>query len=125
MRLLCAALFVLLVSPVSAQTVESSIPLNTLGWGAIDLPVSVETDGDFSTREWLIRRANFFAAEFRVVAERDGKVCAGPWFTPPVSSFSTVDIQRIGVVHKIVAKSAGSDVVYVVSLDTPICEFQH
>ncbi len=124
MRLAFAFVLALCAAPASAQTVESSIEMDALGWGQLDLPVSVETDGDLATREWLVRRVHIFRApEFRIVAERGGAACAGPWFNAPAADlFTTVAIQRVGLVHKLVTRDKGASVVHVVALDTPVCE---
>lgn len=124
MRLALAVVLALIAAPASAQTVEAAADLTELGWSALGLPLSVETDGNFDTREWLIHRngLNGGKPEYRVVVTHHEQPCAGDWFTLPVSRFATVSIQRIGVIHKIVTREAGADTVYVVALDTPVCE---
>lgn len=107
--------------PASAQTVESKIDLSSLGMGRIDMPEPIETDGDFTTREWLIRSLE--TNQFRVVVERDGQACAGEWFDPRPHPFASVAVRRVGVVHKLLVRFSlsGSDAVTVVALDTPVC----
>jgi hypothetical protein len=117
-----AAFVVVAVSVGSAQTVESTLNLSSLGWGNLDTPRSIETDGDFSTREWLISSAD--TGLWRVVAERAGGICAGPWFNPlnGANPFGTVlDVQRVGLVHKLLVRTLGQNVVTVIRLDTPGC----
>lgn len=99
-----------------------------LGWGALDVPQSIETDGDLNTREWLIRPAvDNWVPMYRVVAERNGAACAGPWFTVPSADATPtflgtrLTVQRVGLVHKLVVRRMGSDLVSVVALDTPVC----
>ncbi len=115
-----ALVLVLVLSvPVAAQTVETTLELSSLGWGLLDTPHSVETDGDLATREWLIRSLE--TNRFRVVAERDGRLCVGAWFAPMPTLFGSAALQRIGLLHKLVARTF-SGTFTVVSLDTPACE---
>lgn len=121
MNLTLALVFVLLSSPVFAQTVEGTLDLSALGWGALDAPESIETDGDFATREWLIRSLD--TNRLRVAAERPSGLCAGPWFSPRAHPFAQVWTERIGLVHKLLVRSSiGANVVTVIALDTPTCE---
>jgi len=101
---------------MAAQTVESVIDLTSFGWGPLTVPQSIETDGDFATREWLVRRA--FSPEMRVVAERGGTACAGPWFTPTTNG--TTSVQRVGVIHKLITQLPDGRV-EVTALLTPSC----
>lgn len=123
MRLAVIAVFVLFASSASAQTVEAVIDLNALGWGPVTGPQSVETDGDLTTFEWLVRR--LFTNQMRVVAERGDGICAGPWFDPAAGDAQTiVTVQRRGLTHiLVVAPPRGQALI--VSLDTPVCEPQH
>ena len=114
-------LFVLAASPVFAQTIERSIDLLAFGWGPLDTPISVETDGDFSTSEWLVKTVDG-TNRYRVVAERNGAICVGAWFTPSPSPFSAVSLQRVGVTHKLVVRPYGGTTVTLLSLDTPVCQ---
>lgn len=128
MRYTLLVALLLMAAPAGAQTVEATLDLTALGWGELDTPQSIETDGDLSTREWLIRPVvNAGVPMFRIVAERDGRACAGPWFNANGSdaafSFLTTltSVQRVGLVHKLVVRQMGSSVVTVLALDTPVC----
>lgn len=121
MRLIFAALVIAVASNVSAQTVESTIDLSSLGWGALDMPEPIETDGDLSTAEWLIRSQ--VTNRFRVVAVRSGRLCAGAWFDPRPHPLVQVAVRRVGMLHKLLIRDtyAGSDAVNIVTLITPSC----
>ncbi len=119
-RLVMAAMVVALGASVAAQTQEASIPASALQLNAGELPQAVETDGDFSTSEWLVRR--LFAPQYRVIAiQRDGRICLGAWFTPTIDSAPSITVQRVGIVHKLLIREFTSDQLVVVSLDTPKC----
>lgn len=121
MRLIAACALVMLSAAADAQTVETTTELESLGYGEIGTPRAIETDGDEHTREWLITRQFFIADQFRVLAIRDGRVCAGKWFQPlgffPPAHDAT--IQRVGRVDKMVVRH--SDLMTIVALDTPKC----
>lgn len=119
MRVFIAFAFALSTSPVFAQTVEAVLDLSALGWGAVNMPDPIETDGDFSTREWLVQSAT--TGELRVVAERNGVLCTGTWFRPSSHIFITVALRRVGVVHKLLVRDR--DNTRIVALDTPDCGF--
>lgn len=120
MRAILALAFAsLMLVPASAQTVESTLDLSALGWGGIDTPEPIETDGDFTTREWLIR--SYETNLFRVVAERGGTICAGPWFNPKPHMFAPVALRRLGVTHVLLVRAVAQEVVTIVRLDTPSC----
>ena len=108
-------------STASAQTVEATLDMTALGWGPLSLPQLVETDGDLSTTEWLLTRPSttrILANEMRVVAERNGTLCAGEWFAAvPIGALSSV--QRRGLTHVLVVKDGTS--AKIVRLDTPVC----
>ena len=106
-------------STASAQTVEATLDMSALGWGPLALPQSIETDGDLNTFEWLLKRATWtvMLPEVRIVAERDGGTCSGPWFTLPSAAWS---VQRRGLIHIIVAQDAQD--VKIIRLDTPVCD---
>lgn len=112
-----AVAVVLAGATMAAQTVESVINLSAFGWGPISIPQAIETDGDLTTREWLVRR--LFAADMRVVAERNGGICAGPWFVPSTLN-NTSTVQRVGLVHKLVSQRSDGRV-EIMSFDTPHC----
>ena len=116
-------LCVLLLSVTSlAQTKEGTNELSGFGWGRINPPISVETDGDLGTREWLIHSLDTGA--YRVVVERGaGGPCVGPWFTVthPLQ-FGLVSVQRVGIVHKLFVYYPNGTLDRF-SLDTPaICQ---
>lgn len=72
---------VALSAPLSAQRV-TLIDLSQFGWGVIAHPVSVNTDGNPATQEWLI--GPMFSRDRRVVAvQPDGRVCVGVWMVIP------------------------------------------
>jgi hypothetical protein len=128
MRYTLLIAFLLAAVPAQAQTIESVFDLSVLGWGALDTPQSVETDGDPDTREWLVRPVSQVGRPlFRVVTERGGLLCAGDWFNAngPESKFmyplTLVTVQRVGRFDKLVVRQNGSSVVTVVALDTPVC----
>lgn len=129
MRYTLLAVFLFVTAPAGAQTVESTFDLDLLGWGALEPPQAVETDGDVDTREWLIRPAFQAGAAplFRVVTERNGALCAGDWFNAngPESKFTypltVVSVQRVGRLDKLVVRQTGGTVVRIVALDTPVC----
>jgi len=117
-----ACAFVLSATVLAAQTIESTLDLSALGWGPIETPIAVETDGDLTSREWLI--AHTHTGQWRIVAERPGRLCVGQWFSPLFGGtpFDTIaQVQRVGMIHKVVIRRIGSDVVTMVRLDTPAC----
>lgn len=116
--LLVALALVALAPPVEvqAQTVEKSINLAALG--AVSNPELVETDGNLATVEWLIRHND--GANVRIIAERNGGYCMGPWFAPRTSLWQTMTVQRQGVLSKLVLWAANG-VLTVVGLTTPTC----
>lgn len=121
MRVILVAVVLVISSTVArAQTVEAALNIAALGWGDLRTPESIEIDGDFATREWLIRRDN----EMRVVAERtDGRApCAGAWFIPALGWLDKVSVQRVGVTHRLVVQAYPYDEVVIVRLDMPVCE---
>lgn len=120
MRAILALAFAsLMLVSASAQTVESTLDLSALGWGGLDTPEPIETDGDFTTREWLIR--SYETNLFRVVAELGEGLCAGPWFQPKSHPFSPVALRRVGLTHVLLVREVGRDVVTIVRLETPAC----
>lgn len=121
MRLLFAALFVLLVSPASAQTVEATYDMSAVGWGLIEVPQSIETDGDPTTREWLIRSLS--TLKYMAVAIRPGRVCVSEWFSggEPGAFLTQTTVQTVGGVTKLVTRD-WHDRVTVTSVDTPECK---
>ena len=122
MRAALALLLVLTSSPAFAQTLESTIDLSSLGWGQLDMPLSVETDGDLSTREWLVRSIE--TNKLIVLAERDGRLCAGDWFVIGKHPFVAMSLQRVGLVHKLFVRDpfAATREVKVLALITPTCQ---
>lgn len=122
MRAILAAVVIVVVSSAAhAQTRESVIDLSALGWGTLEIPEPIETDGDLATREWLIRSTD--TSRFRVVAERAGTLCAGAWFNPQPHTLTHVSLRRVGVVHKLLVRDTwnGANAVTIVSLNTPAC----
>lgn len=90
-RLASVVAVVVSVGAVSAQGgPTTSVDLSGLGMGVLTMPQAIETDGHPATREWLVRP--LFSSQARVVAERAGGLCAGPWFD--ISSWT---VQRIGL----------------------------
>lgn len=105
---------------LSAQTREAVVSAASLQLGPGEIPQAVETDGDFSTTEWLIRKA--FTMQFRVIAiQRDGHACMGAWFTPTTDIFPTITVQRVGLVHKLLIRESASDHIVLIALNTPAC----
>ncbi len=127
MRYAIFAVFMMLTVPAHAQTVETIIDLDVLGWGELDLPKAVDTDGDTDTREWLVRPLSQWSGQpmYRVAAIRDGRVCAGPWFhvapDPTLPLFVDVSLQLVGRTHKLVIRQGANPKVTIMTLDTPSC----
>lgn len=120
-------LCMLLAVPVYGQTVESVVDLSALGWGELSMPRAIETDGDLSTREWLVTPLvqTYPDPLFRVVALRDGAICASAWFSvtpePNVPRYVEASVQRVGAVDKLVVRQGASPLIYLVALETPHC----
>lgn len=110
-----------LAVPAAAQTMGASIDLASFGWGNLDTPVGIETDGNPYTVEWLIRSLDN-PGQVRVVAVRGSGICAGPWFNPTAVMFSGATITRVGNVDKILVRTYGSTVVQSFDLNTPACQ---
>jgi hypothetical protein len=89
LRVLVVLLAVSSLASLHAQGPVIAVDLSGLGMGVLTLPEAIETDGDPRTREWLVHRV--FSPLFRVVAERPGGLCAGPWFDA-----SGWTVQRLG-----------------------------
>lgn len=112
------ALIAALAAPVWAQRIERTIDLNGLGWGRLGQPAPIETDGNLATIEWLV--SNLDTGQLRVVTETP--FCAGPWFDPRQTPFQSVEIKRVGLVHKVFLVNAfAPGVTTIMSLDTPAC----
>ena len=91
-RIFAAGVFAAVLSvSAHAQGPITSVDLSSLGMGVLMLPEAIETDGHPDTREWLVRPL-FGSSQARVVAERAGGLCVGPWF-----SVYGWQIQRIGL----------------------------
>lgn len=118
---------ILLAGPVSGQTIDFTIDLSALGWGELDTPEAIETDGDSSTREWLIRPLNQTHPDpqFRVVAIRGAAICASAWFsvtpTPSTNLFLHTAVERVGTVDKLLVRQGASQRVDFINLNTPQC----
>lgn len=121
MMKLTAAFVLALVTATAAaaQTTSSPIDLAAFGWGNLDTPQGIETDGNTATVELLFR--NLDTGMYRVVALRGSAVCAGAWFNPVSAPFSSATLTQIGPVHKLLVRVYGSAVLTMVSLDTPAC----
>lgn len=109
-----------LAVPAAAQTLGPSMDLAAFGWGNLDTPQGIETDGNPATVELLIKSLDT-PGQVRVVALRNGGFCAGPWFTPATALFSNGTVTRIGNVDKILVRTYGSPIVQSVDLNTPVC----
>lgn len=132
-NILMAAVLVFVAAGAQAQTVVATLELASLGFGRIDTPRLVDIDANPLTREWLIhakpRPAQQHVAirpanRYRVVAEREGRLCVGAWFfAGPVSTApdATVEVQRNGLVDMLVANPSDG-FVYGISLDMPACQ---
>lgn len=114
-----AALVLMFAAPVAAQTVEARLDLDTLGWGRIDTPRAVNTDGSELTVEWLIRSS--VTGMYRVVATNGASLCAGEWFSA-TAGVATVSVQHVGNVDKLVVAPVFGGPIMVVGLDTPRCQ---
>lgn len=125
-RLILAAAFALLASSASAQTVEATINPLALGFGYIEVPQAVETDGNEATQEWLLKSTT--TGEYRVIAvSAEGRMCSGGWFPgrTAVGWFAPPELQKVGGVHKLISRDALNGTIVVTKLDTPVCESQH
>lgn len=118
MRIAATVVFVALLGiALPAQTVERTFDLNALGWGPVSAPLAIETDGDLATLEWLVAKS--FSTEKRVVAERNGGLCAGPWFSPTTSLVASIDVRRVGLIHKLFVTEG--TITKQIALLTPTC----
>lgn len=81
MRAFFALLLVLAASTASAQTIESQINVNALGYGNHDIRL-VDADGNPATEEWLAVPKSPGGAFQLVAVSPYGGACFGPWFTP-------------------------------------------
>lgn len=113
------AVAVLLFVPVSAQTVDRVIDLGSLGWGRLEVPKGIETDGNPATTEWLVQSLDTYA--YRVVAERNGGICAGPWFQAGTTLFQAVRLEKVGPTHKLLVTTMGAAQITQIALLTPSC----
>ena len=120
MRVLIAALVAALASvSVSAQQVERTVDLASLGWGQVDA-TPVDTDGNDATEEWLVQTVAL-PPQYRVVAVRPSGMCAGPWFQPS-DGMDSVALVEIGGVSKLkLTRLFAFGVLRIVSLTTPAC----
>lgn len=113
-----------LATPAVAQTVTSVINLDDLGWGPLETPRPIDTDGSPFTTEWLVQ--SIATRAFRVVALRNGSVCAGDWFSPRDLAFghpfTSSTVQRLGMTDHMLITSVGNPRVVVVRLNTPDCD---
>lgn len=119
-------------SAASAQRLERTIDLSALGWGHLEEPVDIDTDGNPATNEWLLVRlpqsfsdVNVVLTEYQVVAERPSGLCVSGWFSVSAKPFGTKVrvIQRGGISKLQVFEGAwfGIRPVSIWSLDTPPC----
>lgn len=123
MRLALVIVFVLGAASASAQTVEATLNPLSLGLGYIEVPQSIETDGNDATQEWLVKSTA--TGEFRVLAVlADGRLCKGEWFPGRAAAgwFAPPELQKVGGVHKLISRDALNGTIVVTSLDTPVCE---
>lgn len=124
MKSLLLAVVVLSSSVLSAQT-KSRVNLMSLGWGTLLSVDDVNTDGNEATEEYLVSRAyEVFNREFRVVALRDGRICAGEWFVVVTLSLDPSSpgwkIQKRGGVDKLTRMIGGDE--ERIDLHTPSCD---
>ena len=127
MYLLFAALFVLLVSPASAQTVDFSFDVRDVSprMRVLGVPTMIDTDHDPATNEWLIhfqdvpaavedqRASDYYA--FRIFAVRATGLCPGPEF----AHSQTEDAARVQGQQLLVREG---DRLTAYRLHTPVCQ---
>jgi hypothetical protein len=118
-RFVMACALVVAAATASAQTVERVIDLGGLGWGRLEVPTGIDTDGNPQTVEWLIQSLDTY--QYRVVAERNGAICAGPWFAAGTSLFQAVRLEKVGPTHKLLVTTMGAATVTQIALLTPAC----
>jgi hypothetical protein len=112
-RWLCLLVWLAWSLPVGAQAPMVRMDLAGLGWGVISQPVSVDTDGDPATEEWII--GGLFTSQKRIVAMRPQGLCVGPWFT--VSPEWTLQVRGGRTVYTRLVWP----VFDVMTLQTPVC----
>lgn len=117
--LLTVCVLVASLVTVSAQTVDRVIDLTALNWGRLEIPMGIETDGNPATIEWLVQSLD--TRQYRVVAERNGGICAGPWFAVNVDLFQAVRLEKVGPVHKLLVAVMGANQITQIALLTPSC----
>ena len=83
------------------------------------MPKGIETDGNPNTIEWLVQSLETY--QYRVVAERAGGICAGPWFQAGTTLFQAVRLEKVGPTHKLLVTTMGSPQVTQIALLTPSC----
>ena len=116
---LLISLFVLSASVVTVGQTRERIDLSSLGFGAIEVPQAIDTDGWPFTQEWLIASTDQPWLR-RVVAERSPGLCIGPWFSLADAENETrwVLMTRYGLSVLVRLSDRNLDIV---SLDTPTC----
>lgn len=117
--LLTACVLVASLVTVSAQTIDRVLDLSALGWGRLESPKGIDTDGNPATIEWLIQSLDTF--QYRVVAERNGGICAGPWFSAGGNLFQVTHLEKVGPVHKLLVSVMGANQITQIALLTPSC----
>jgi hypothetical protein len=69
-----------------AQQVQRYVDFSGYGWGTVEIHL-IDTDGIISTNEWAVKSTDPNRStynQWRVVAERNGRMCVGAWFSPTV-----------------------------------------
>jgi hypothetical protein len=90
----------LVLALFAGQSVERMIDLSGLNWGKVAV-LPVEADGLAQTREWLVTRLDAADAPdaYRVVVERPGGYCAGPWFLPTNPTRMPLSWETVELIH--------------------------
>lgn len=107
----------LVVLVLVLQSTVAHVNVHTVlrDWGVlVGRPISVNTDGDDTTEEWLV--SQLFTARKRVVAVRDGRLCPGEWFEAANDQWA---LEEIAGKHALTRFNWPTlDIMW---LDTPVC----
>lgn len=122
-KMLATALFLLVSSVASAQTVERTIVIGALGWDARP----INTDDNTATEEWLVTGWDVASnrTTWMVVAVRPQGLCMGARFVVPQVPDNAIRIERVGDRDKLIVREFSfvqGFTLTVYALDTPTCK---